>query len=204
MGLNPTPVLACGRPSQVRACHVVTSSFGGFFMVIAESAATLIGLLFVAVTVTKGRNNSGSVEIGEFRAAASLIAFTNALVVSLFGLVPGTNIGYPALTMGVIGVFFIGAGVKTTLAQPPSQQRRRHQFALILGLLAVFGFQIVYGLRLLDHPRGNGELSVIGYVLITSLLIGIGRAWEQVGNWDTGIVSSISRMFRRANPHVDQ
>jgi len=135
---------------------MVTSNWSELFVVIAESAATLIGLLFVAVTVTKGRNFNGSLEIVEFRAAASLIAFTNALVVSLFGLVPGNNIGYPALTMGVIGIFFIGAGVKTTLAQPPSQQRRRHQVALFVGLLAVFGFQIFCGLRLINRPHSGG------------------------------------------------
>jgi hypothetical protein len=182
---------------------MVTSSWNELFVVIAESAATLIGLLFVAVTVTKGRNLSGSLEIVEFRAAASLIAFTNALVVSLFGLVPGNDIGYPALTMGIIGILFIGAGVKTTLAQPPSQQRRRRQVALFMGLLAVFGFEIVLGLRLINRPHGGG-LSVIGDVLIASLLIGIGRAWEQVGSWDTGIVSSVGRIFRRAAPHVDE
>jgi hypothetical protein len=183
---------------------VVTNSFSELFVVIAESAATLIGLLFVAVTVTKGRNNVGSVEIGEFRAAASLIAFTNALVVSLFGLVPGNGIGYPALVMGVIGVFFVSAGVKTTLAQPPAQQRRWRQSVLIIGLLAVFVLQIVYGIRLIAHPRSSGGLSVIGDVLIASLLIGIGRAWEQVGNWDTGIVSSMGRLFHRTYPPVEE
>ena len=35
-------------------------------------------------------------------------------------------------------------------------------------------------------------LDIIGDVLIASLLIGIARAWELVGNWDTGIVSSIA------------
>jgi hypothetical protein len=105
--------------------------------------------------------------------------------------------------MGIIGVLFIGAGVKTTLAQPPSQQRRRRQVALFMGLLAVFGFEIFFGLRLIVRPHSGG-LSVIGDVLIASLLIGIGRAWEQVGSWDTGIVSSVSRIFRRAAPHVNE
>jgi hypothetical protein len=183
---------------------VVTSNFGELFVVIAESAATLIGLLFVAVTVSEGRMNKGSAEIGEFRAAASLIAFTNALIVSLYGIVPGNNIGYPALAMGVIGVFFIGAGIKATLAQPPAQQRRRRQVHLMVVLLGVFGFQIFYGLRLLSQPHNATGLEIIGDVLIASLLIGIGRAWEQVGSWDTGIVSSISRLFRRTGSPNDE
>jgi hypothetical protein len=183
---------------------VITGSFSEFFVVIAESAATLIGLLFVAVTVAKRRVDAGSEEIGDFRAAASLFAFTNALVVSLYGLVPGNNAGYPSLIMGILGILFVGAGVRTTLAQPAGQQRRSHQFPLILGLAAVFVFQIIYGLRLLNHPRASGDLSIIGDVLIASLLIGIGRAWELVGSWDTGIVSSIRYMFGHPPPRVDE
>jgi hypothetical protein len=176
---------------------VITSSFSGLFVVIAESAATLIGLLFVAVTVAKRRTEAGSAEIGDFRAAASLFSFTNALVISLYGMVPGNNTGYPSLIMGVLGILFVGAGVRTTLAQPVRQQSRRHQLPLILGLAAVFGFQIFYGLALLNHPRSNGDLSILGDVLIASLLIGIGRAWELVGNWDTGMIASFRYLFGR-------
>lgn len=183
---------------------MITGSFSELFVVIAESAATLIGLLFVAVTVAKRRNDAGSEEIGDFRAAASLFAFTNALVVSLYGLVPGNNAGYPSLIMGVLGILFVGAGVRTTLAQPVRRQRRSHQLPLIMGLAAVFVFEIIYGLRLLDNPKASGDLSIIGDVLIASLLIGIGRAWELVGSWDTGMISSIRYMFGHPPSHVDE
>jgi hypothetical protein len=183
---------------------VITGSFSELFVVIAESAATLIGLLFVAVTVAKRRIEAGSEEIGDFRAAASLFAFTNALVVSLYGLVPGNNAGYPSLVMGVLGILFVGAGVRTTLAQPVRQQRRRHQLPLILGLAAVFFFELIYGVGLLNNPKATGDLSIIGDVLIASLLIGIGRAWELVGSWNTGIVSSIRYMFGHQPSNLDE
>ncbi len=183
---------------------VITSSFTLLFEVIAESAATLIGLLFVAVTVTKRRAMEGSEEIGDFRAAASLFAFTNALVVSLYGMVPGNNTGYPSLIMGLLGILFVGVGVRTTLAQPVRQQRRGHQLPLIAGLIAVFGFQIYCGLGLLNHPRASGDLSTVGDVLIASLLIGIGRAWELVSSWDTGMISSIRYLFGHPPSPVDE
>jgi hypothetical protein len=176
------------------------SDFREFFVVIAESAATLIGLLFVAVTVVRGRNIEQSKEIGEFRAAASLLAFTNALVVSLYGLVPGNGVGYPAFIMGVIGIFFAAAGIRTTFTQPVREQRRWHQVLLIFGLLAVFGFQIVYGLRLIHNPSARGPLEIVGDVLIASLLIGIGRAWELVGAWNAGMFASIRYLFGRGAP----
>ncbi len=33
---------------------------------------------------------------------------------------------------------------------------------------------------------------MIGYALVTSLLVGIARAWELVGNRDTGIIASVA------------
>ena len=174
---------------------MVHSSYSDLFVVIATAAATLIGLLFVAMSVAKGRSEQHSPVIREFRAAASLLAFSNSFSVSLFGLVPGNNIGYPALIIGLIGIFFTAAGVRTTLALPVAEQRRRAQFFLIVGLLGVFVFQSIFGFRLISSPSRSGALAVLGDVLIASLLLGIGRAWELVGNWDTGIVASIGLLL---------
>jgi hypothetical protein len=174
---------------------VVIGNFRDLFVVITTSAATLIGLLFVAMSVSKGRAQAHPQVIREFRAAASLLAFTNAFTVALFGLVPGNNIGYPAAVVGGIGVLFTAAGVRTTLSLPAQQQHRRPQLALVAALLVVFGFEIVNGVQLIINSRHGGALVTIGDVLIASLLIGIGRAWELVGDWDTGMVSSIGRLI---------
>jgi hypothetical protein len=64
-------------------------------------------------------------------------------------------------------------------------------------LLLVFGFQIVDGIELIIDSHHGGALATIGDVLVASLLIGIGRAWELVGDWDTGIFSSINRLIGR-------
>lgn len=174
---------------------MVTGNYRDFFVVIATSAATLIGLLFVAMSVSKGRAQAHPQIVREFRAAASLLAFTNAFTVALFGLVPGNNIGYPAAIVGVIGVLFTAAGVRATLSLPSQQQHRRPQFALIAALLVVFGFQIANGVQLIIDLHHGGALDTIGDVLIVSLLIGISRAWELVGDWDTGIASSVGRLI---------
>jgi hypothetical protein len=174
---------------------VVVGNYRDFFVVVATCAATLIGLLFVAMSVSKGRAQAHPQVIREFRAAASLLAFTNAFTVALFGLVPGNNIGYPAAIVGGIGVLFTAAGVRTTLSLPSQQQHRRPQLALIVALLVVFGFQIANGIQLVIDSYHGGALATIGDVLVASLLIGIGRAWELVGDWDTGVISSIGRLI---------
>jgi hypothetical protein len=174
---------------------VVTGDYRDLFVVIATSAATLIGLLFVAMSVSKGRSQAHPQVIREFRSAAALLAFTNPFSVSLFGLVPGTNPGYPAAIVGVIGVAFAAAGIRATISLPPRLRHRRPQAILILSLLAVFGLQIAFGVALIIHPLRSGALDTIGYVLVASLLIGIGRAWELVGDWDTGIFASLALLL---------
>jgi hypothetical protein len=115
-------------------------------------------------------------------------------------MVPGNGFGFPTFVMGIIGIFFAAAGVRTPLAQPAEQQRRWHQLLLILGLVAVFGVQIVYGLRLIAHPHARDSLEIVGDVLIASLLIGIGRAWELVGTLNAGMFASIRYLFGRGGP----
>jgi hypothetical protein len=174
---------------------VVLGDYRELFVVIATSAATLVGLLFVAVSVSKGRSQAHPQLIREFRAAAALLAFTNPFTVSLFGLVPGTNIGYPAAIVGVIGVTFAAAGVRATISLPSRLGHRRPQAILILALLVVFGLQIVFGVVLIIRPHDVGALANVGYVLVASLLIGIGRAWELVGEWNTGLFSSVGLLI---------
>jgi hypothetical protein len=193
----PMGVFSSSVESQLisRVVAVVVGNYRDLFIALATSAATLIGLLFVAMSVSTGRSQAHPAVIREFRAAASLLAFTDAFTVPLFGLVPGNNIGYPAAAVGAVGIFFLAAGVRTILSLPSTEKGRRPQLALVVGLFFVFGLQIVYGIELIVNPRRTGALAKIGDLLIVSLLIGIGRAWEFVGEWDTGLISSIGRLI---------
>jgi hypothetical protein len=174
---------------------VVLGAYRDLFGVVATSAATLTGLLFVAMSVANSRSRVHSPVVRQFRAAAALLAFTNALAVSLFALVPGTNIGYPAVVVGTIGVFFTGAGIRTTFTLSESAKQRRPQVYLIVLLLVTFGFELADGIDLIINSRQSGAVTTIGDILIASLLLGVARAWELVGEWDTGVVSSIALLI---------
>jgi hypothetical protein len=174
---------------------MVTGDYRDFFVVLATSAATLIGLLFVALSVAGGRTKNHPQVIREFRAAAALFAFTNVFTVSLFGLVPGTGVAIAAVVVSGVGILFTAAGLRTTLSLPQKLQHRRTQFALILGLLAILGLELYYGILLMRHPHNHSDLSNLGYILIVSLLVGIGRSWEMVGDRDTGLLASIGLLI---------
>jgi len=176
---------------------MIVGGYRDLFLAIGTCAATLIGLLFVAVSIAQGREETHPREIQEFRAAAALLAFVNAFTVALFGMVPGTDVGYPAVSVAAIGLLFTAAGVRTILSQPFTRQQRRSQLSLIGSLLVLFGVQLVFAIELLLHRHGTGTLELMSYVLLASLLIGIGRAWELVGDWDTGALASLLRLLGR-------
>jgi|HubBroStandDraft_1064217.scaffolds.fasta_scaffold05705_5 hypothetical protein len=177
---------------------VLTGTYRELFVAIASCAGALTGLLFVAMSVAPQKDHgSGRYLIQQVRAAAALVAFFNALTVTLFTLVPGTNIGYPATVLGVSGVLFTAAGVRSMLSSRYVRQRWPRQAGLVILLLVIFGAELASGIQALAHPGADGPIQGISYSLVASLLVGVARAWELVGNRDTGIIASIAVLAGR-------
>ncbi len=176
---------------------VLTGTYRDLFAAIAGCAGALTGLLFVAMSVAPPQRRSGPGSGGQViqqvRAAAALLGFTNALAVALFGLVPGTSVGYPALVLGVIGLLFTAAGARSIFSNRSMlRQHWKRQAGLIALLLGIFGTEFVSGLMLSLNPQHFRSVQTISYALVASLLIGIARAWELVGDRDTGIFASLA------------
>ncbi len=128
----------------------------------------------------------------QIRTAAALLSFTNALAVSLFGLVPQTNVGYPAVVLGVIGVAFTAASVRSIVATVPETRHKLRQLGLVILLLMIFGTELIGGILAIARPGSSDCLETIGYALVVSLIFGISRAWELVGDIDTGLWASLA------------
>ena len=173
---------------------MLTGAYQGFFTAIAGASAALTGLLFVALSVTSRSRLAGyPAVIRDVRAAASLLAFTNVLTVSLYSLVPDTNTGYPALVTGVFGLAFTAAGVRSIITSPETTAAQvRRQAGLVVALLVAFGFEVAGGIQLIAQPASRGGAETVSYVLAGLVLAGIARAWELVSDRDTGLFSSIA------------
>jgi hypothetical protein len=172
---------------------VVTGDARDLFVAVAGAAAALTGLLFVAMSVTpRSANGRPRSVIHQVRSAAALLSFTNALGIALFGLVPGNNAGYPAVAFGVVGTLFTLASVRSILGDASARHRFLGQVTLICGLLAVFIIEIIDGAELLANPANHSALDTIANLTIVSMLLGVARAWEFVGDRDTSIWSSIA------------
>jgi hypothetical protein len=179
---------------------MVVGGYRELFVAIAGSAATLTGLLFVALSVTPRRGAAlGPAVILQVRTSAALLTFNNALAVSLFGLVPGTNAGIPSVVLGVIGITFSAAGVRSIRTSGSPDRQQLFQLELIALLLAIFGTELVSGIIAIADPRSEA-VQVISYALITSLIVGIARAWELIGDRDTGLAASIAVLLGHRPP----
>jgi hypothetical protein len=154
---------------------------------IAASAGSLTGLLFVALSVARRPDGQeGGAVIQQVRAAAALLAFVNALAVSLFG---------------IIGLFFTAASLRTIFTSRAATGLRLGQTGLIVVLLLIFGTELGYGIAVLIRPDSIHLVENISYALVTSVLVGIARAWELVGDRDTGILASIAVLARHEHEH---
>ncbi len=176
---------------------MVTAAYRDLFAATSAAAGALTGLLFVAMSVAAQRAVfRGPPVIRQIRASAALLAFSNTLAISLYGLVPGTNIGYPALILAVIGIAFIAAAIRSIMASRASRAQIRNQTWLIMILLLICITELAAGVVLLGNAASTTSVETIGYAVVTSLLVGIGRAWEFIGERDTGILASLGILVR--------
>ena len=182
---------------------LLTEPYRELFTALATCAAGLTGLLFVAISVAprEGKPTQPAV-IHHVRAASALVAFTNVLAVSLFGLVPGNSAGKAAIAVGAVGILFTAASVRSIVtSRDVSRKQALRQAGLILLLLAAFGAELGCGIGVTFNQTAVFGPELLGDVLTAMLLIGIARAWELVGDRDTGIVSSLAVLVGRSSVH---
>jgi hypothetical protein len=172
--------------------------FRDFFVASAGVAGALVGLLFVAVSVTLERlEEHGHTQIHRVRARAALTAFTNALTVSLFALIPGVDLGWSAFVVGVIGSLFV-AGALMSLVRVGDRSPGSFGNALFLvSLQVVFVIELLVGLQLINHAERHGPYETLCLLVAVCFLIGIGRSWELIGGPSIGFSTEIRALARQ-------
>jgi hypothetical protein len=181
---------------------VVPADFHDFFVASAGVAGALIGLLFVAISVASDRlaKAEASAQVHRIRAYAALTSFTNALSVSLFALLPGEKIGETSFIVAIIGLMFVTASLLSLYRLRQVRWTTVRDGIFLVGLAAIFIYQLIAGLSVANHPDDSGSVDAIAILVIVSFVVGISRAWELIGGPSIGIGHEVAAIVRHGEP----
>jgi len=178
---------------------MVPAAFDNFFLGASGAGAALIGLLFVATSISPERifSSKAPPEVGAV-AVSAFIALVNAFFVSVAGLIPKSNIGYTALVFAAFGgVNALSLGRR--LAVNRWQHRKEFKpgrlwlrisrdLFLVIVSLVIYGFEFFYAFQLIKHEKQVGPLYSLCSILLVINGIGLLRAWELLGARRGGIL----------------
>jgi uncharacterized MAPEG superfamily protein len=158
----------------------------------------LVGLLFVAVTVASEKLSptAKGAPVHRIRASAALTAFTNALTVSVFALIPGDTIGPAAVAVASIGILFVTASLLSLVRLHEIHWRTLRDTVFLVGLIVTFVEQLIQGIHVLVRPSDGGAVETIAVLVAVCFLIGIDRSWELVGGPSFGIPQEVMELIR--------
>jgi hypothetical protein len=177
---------------------MVPDDFREFFAASAGVAGALIGLLFVAISVSAERlaREKAEAQVHRIRAVAAFTAFTNALAVSLFSLIPGHKIGPTSVSVAATGLVFVIAALLSLIRLRLVRWVIVRDALFLLILAVVFVFQLVEGLGVIADAGNSGDVDTIAILVVCCFLVGIARAWEIIGGPSIGITHEVSALVR--------
>lgn len=193
------------RPNRPATCRPdrlfhsgssLRASTTDFFFAAGGVAGALIGLPFVAISVSSHRfaQEYKQAPLYRIRARAALTAFINALAVSLSALIPGHQIGLAALIVASVGLAFVAASLLALIRLRLVRWRTGREVLFLLALVATFR-RPTDPRSQRDRPTGRLRRSEHDCDPGDRLhLIGIARAWELIGGPSIGITQEVTAL----------
>lgn len=176
---------------------MVPVSYHDFFGGCATIAGALIGLLFVAISVSPGRSAGGRASLDhQVTAGAAFSALVNTLVIALVALLPGASLGQTATVLAAIGLSST-AGLVVVLFREHQDPIRLGQVVLLVALLALYGLELANGIVLAASPRVVSHVNSLGVLSIGFFGFAIARAWQLVGARNSHLLPTVAGLVHR-------
>jgi hypothetical protein len=178
--------------------QMVPDGYVPFFAASAGVAGALIGLLFVAISVSADRlaQEEAKAQVYRIRAEGALTAFTNALAVSLFSLIPGHKIGPTSVAVAATGFLFVVASLLSLIRLRQLAWATVRDAVFLVGLAVVFVIQFIAGLGLIVNAGNSGNVDTITILVVSCFFIGIARSWELIGGPSIGFTREVTALVR--------
>lgn len=176
---------------------MVPVTYHDFFAGCATVAGALIGLLFVAISVSPEKLSGDRANAThQVKAGAAFSALVNTLVVALVALMPGTGLDTASIALACSGIVTT-AGLGVLLWREHQEQIRVGQVMLLFALAVLYSLQLVTGIQLGESPRDVNAVDNLGVLAIGFFLFAILRAWQLVGARDTSLVATVAAITHR-------
>ncbi len=175
---------------------MVPADYTNFFITSATVGGALIGLLFVAISLSPERTVLASAPLeSRIVAGGTFTAMFNAFIISLGALLPHTNIGWFAIVLGTIGIINNLNQWRILLNPWPSWQNvLRRTWLIVLGL-CLYITEFVCAIQLLFSPTNEAPVSYLGLSVLLIYCIALIRAWELLGVQRTGLLAWLNPLY---------
>ena len=175
---------------------MVPPSFHDFFSGCATIAGALIGLLFVAISVSPEKLTGDTARIDhQVRAGAAFSALVNTMVIALVALLPRASLGEAGLILAAAGLATT-AGLIIVLYREHGKVKRGDA-TMFLIMLVLYGLQLANSIKLEAAPRDVSRVNDQGLLAIAFFLFGIARAWQLVGAREFNLMATVAAMIHR-------
>jgi hypothetical protein len=170
---------------------MIPQTMDTYFVASAGAAATLVGLIFVAISLWPREKMLHVPPTWRAVAGGSFFALLNAFFVSLFALNHGLNVGWTALTLGLLGLantLYLGVPLLRSITDWRKQVRIGIAASVtVLASLIVYVTEGYFGVRLLLQSDDTFAVQGIAIVLAALYVIALSRAWELLGIEQIGL-----------------
>jgi hypothetical protein len=178
---------------------MVPSEFANFFLGSAGAGGALVGLLFVAISVSPEMTVTLEAP-AERRAVASssFSALVNAFFLSLTALIP-INIGWVTLVLSLMGISNALSIGWNLLHRWPGRADFLRRVILVLASLMIYGFELYNGLCIIRSPADRTLIYNLAILLLAIYGVGLVRAWQLLGARRFGLFGWLSPLYGEGN-----